>query len=123
MIGDKRLTLKGWLRLRWGTYRRLYLNIFRPGYVRASLAQRQGECLRCGTCCYLLRRCVLLKNDNGLPACNVIPCARRTAGSSRLTRAIWATATSWRPTLPAAFAGLRRKSSDYPESDGERPNP
>ena len=73
MIGDKRLTMKGWLRLRWGTYRRLYLNIFRPGYVRASLAQRQGECLRCGTCCYLLRRCVLLKSDNGLPACNVYP--------------------------------------------------
>jgi hypothetical protein len=71
MIGDKRLTLSKWMQLRWGTYRRLYLNVFRSDYVRTSLAQRLGECRRCGACCQLLRRCVLLKNDNGLPACHL----------------------------------------------------
>jgi len=37
-----------------GVIRRFFLNVFRPGYVRESLAQRKGECERCGVCCHLV---------------------------------------------------------------------
>ena len=37
-----------------GVVRRFFLNVFRPGYVRESLAQRKGECERCGVCCHLV---------------------------------------------------------------------
>lgn len=37
-----------------GVLRRHFLNVFRPGYVRASLARRGGECRRCGVCCHLV---------------------------------------------------------------------
>ena len=58
-------------RLLWGTPRRLFLNVFRPGYVRASLARRSGECLRCGACCRLVVRCIYFFEENGLPACRL----------------------------------------------------
>jgi len=112
MIGDKRLTLGEWMQLRWGTYRRLYLNLFRPAYVRTRLTQRLGECQRCGACCQMLRRCVLLKNDQGLPACHLY--LYRTPNCSR----IWGIATSFRHTHPAGSAGHRRKSSGTPKIIG-----
>lgn len=37
-----------------GVVRRFFLNVFRPAYVRDSLARRQGECKRCGVCCHLV---------------------------------------------------------------------
>ena len=37
-----------------GVLRRLFLNVFRPGYVRQSLARRKGDCSRCGVCCHLV---------------------------------------------------------------------
>ncbi len=57
--------------LLWGTPRRLFWNVCRPGYVRASLAMRSGECRRCGACCRLFVRCIHFFEDNGLPACRL----------------------------------------------------
>ena len=60
------------LRLLWGTPRRFFLNVFRPGYVRRSLAQRQGACRRCGACCQLVVKCRFFFRDReGLPACRI----------------------------------------------------
>ena len=59
------------LKLIWGTPRRLFLNVFRPGYVRSSLAKRSGECRRCGACCRLVRRCRYFHDDDGIPACRL----------------------------------------------------
>ena len=59
------------LQLIWGTPRRLFLNVFRPGYVRANLANRLGECRRCGACCRLVVKCIYFFEDNGLPACRL----------------------------------------------------
>jgi hypothetical protein len=64
------LRIRNKLRLLWGTPRRFLLNLFRPGYVRESLAQRSGECLRCGACCRLVVKCIFcFKDKAGLPAC------------------------------------------------------
>lgn len=49
--------------------RRLFLNLFRPGYVRASLAQRIGECKRCGACCQLVCRCFFFRDGDRTPSC------------------------------------------------------
>src|SRR5882724_1929268 len=35
------------LELAWGRWRRTWLRRFRPGYVRAMQAKRQGECAHC----------------------------------------------------------------------------
>ncbi len=59
------------LKLLWGTPRRLFWNVCRPGYVRVSLAQRSGACRRCGTCCRLVWRCRYYHEDDGLPACRL----------------------------------------------------
>jgi len=48
-----------WLQLT-GKLRRLMLTHLRPDYVRAQLARREGECLRCGACCALLYTCPAL---------------------------------------------------------------
>ena len=37
-----------------GVLRRFFLNVFRPSYVRRSLACRHGACKRCGVCCHLV---------------------------------------------------------------------
>lgn len=37
-----------------GVLRRFFLNVFRPAFVRQSLAQRGGSCIRCGVCCHLV---------------------------------------------------------------------
>ncbi|MCA1808085.1 MAG: hypothetical protein LC725_01240 [Lentisphaerae bacterium] len=58
-------------KLFWGTPRRLWLNVFRPGYVRASLARRQGECRRCGACCRLAWRCHFFYHNKEMPACRL----------------------------------------------------
>ena len=55
-----------------GVLRRLYLNLLRPRYVRESLARRQGMCLRCGACCYLVaNRCarLIIDPDSGQTSC------------------------------------------------------
>jgi hypothetical protein len=45
-----------------GVLRRFFLNLFRPAYVRDSLARRQGACNRCGACCHLVaNRCARLR--------------------------------------------------------------
>ncbi len=66
-----RMTLGQKLKNFWGTPRRFYLNVFRPGYVRASLARRKGECKRCGACCQLVVKCVHVRYVDGLPACRI----------------------------------------------------
>lgn len=47
-------TLRVRVTLLRGVIRRYFLNVFRPGHVRASLARRTGECKRCGVCCHLV---------------------------------------------------------------------
>ena len=59
------------MRLILGTPRRLFWNLCRPGYVRESLAQRSGECKRCGACCRLVLKCIYFFYDNGVPACRL----------------------------------------------------
>jgi len=55
--------LRGRLVLLKGRIRRLYQNVFRPGFVRKNLARRTGECTRCGACCQLGLRCRHLSYD------------------------------------------------------------
>lgn len=57
------------LKLLWGRPRRFWLNLVRPGYVRASLARRRGECRRCGACCQMGLYCRHLKYAGGLSEC------------------------------------------------------
>ena len=54
-----------------GTPRRFLWSVCRPGYVRASLAKRQGECRRCGACCRLAWRCRYYYLDDGVPSCKI----------------------------------------------------
>jgi hypothetical protein len=55
----RRRTGPGW----WGKMRRFVLLTFRPAYVRAQLARRQGTCNQCGACCRLVVTCPFL-HDN-----------------------------------------------------------
>ncbi|MFW6162004.1 MAG: hypothetical protein ACODAJ_04495 [Planctomycetota bacterium] len=64
------LTLRQKLKLLWGRPRRLFLGLFRPGYVRASHARRRGECRRCGACCQLAIRCPHMIYEDGLGGCD-----------------------------------------------------
>ena len=56
--------------LAWGVARRTLLHVFRPGYIRASHAMRQGECRRCGACCRLTVTCGHVCEEAGLTSCN-----------------------------------------------------
>jgi hypothetical protein len=47
-----------------GALRRLYFFVFNRRYIDQSVARRQGECLRCGTCCKLFfSTCMYLTFD------------------------------------------------------------
>lgn len=59
------------LKLIWGTPRRLIWNLLRPRYVKKQLAEREGECRRCGACCQLVWKCVHFTEENGLPSCKI----------------------------------------------------
>jgi hypothetical protein len=73
--------------LGWGRLRRIYLTVFRPGYVRASLARRTGQCNRTGACCHLMLTCPLLVErplpvrcgvqEHKPPVCNLFPIDER----------------------------------------------
>ena len=57
-----------------GVLRRTYLSVFRPGYVRKSIATRKGHCARCGACCNLIDKkgCFLLGfEESGLSFCKI----------------------------------------------------
>ena len=56
--------------LAWGVVRRTLLHVFRPGYIRASHARRQGACRRCGACCRLTATCGHVCEEGGMTACN-----------------------------------------------------
>ncbi len=64
-------TFRVWLKQLGGSVRRLFMNVFRPGYVRASLALRHGECRRCGACCQLVCRCCFFRDDDDTPSCTI----------------------------------------------------
>jgi hypothetical protein len=70
-MGYSRIKLSVRLKLFLGTFRRFFLSVCRPGYVRASLAKRQGECRRCGVCCRLAWRCRYCLDDDGIPHCRI----------------------------------------------------
>ena len=59
------------IELAWGRLRRAYLKRFRPGYVRASLARRVGQCNRTGACCKLMFTCPLLKQQPEPVRCGI----------------------------------------------------
>ena len=46
-----------------GKVRRFFQGKFRMKQVHAMIAQRQGECNRCGACCKILFRCPFLGTD------------------------------------------------------------
>jgi hypothetical protein len=66
-----RLTVAQRLRLLWGKVRRLYLGVFRRGYVRRSVERRHGDCARCGACCALGYRCLSLCDGEAGAECRV----------------------------------------------------
>ena len=81
------LTLRQRAILGWGRLRRIYLALLRPGYVRASLARRTGQCDRSGACCHLMVTCPLLierplpvrcgVHNHKPPICNLFPIDER----------------------------------------------
>lgn len=101
-----RQSLSTRLRLLWGTPRRFYLNVFRPGYVRRSLAQRQGACRRCGACCQLVVKCRFLKRDQaGLPACRIYNiCRTKNCSNFPINRRDLADRNLVAPHTPCGFS-------------------
>ncbi len=91
--GEAQIQLRTSLPLRqrailgWGRLRRIYLTVFRPGYVRASLARRTGQCNRTGACCHLMLTCPLLVerplpvrcgvHEHKPPVCSLFPIDER----------------------------------------------
>lgn len=73
IISYKPQTLRIRLILLRGVIRRLYLNVFRPSYVRESLSTRLGECKRCGVCCHLVaNKCSALhRHLDGQSSCRL----------------------------------------------------
>jgi hypothetical protein len=67
----QRQTLRTRLILWWGKARRLYLGLFRRGYIRRQIEERQGECRRCGACCQLGMSCAFLKNHQPITECRI----------------------------------------------------
>ena len=65
------LTIRERATLGWGKVRRFYLAHVRPGYVRASLARRVGECHRTGACCHLMYTCPLLDEKTEPVRCSI----------------------------------------------------
>jgi hypothetical protein len=70
---DARVTERSLLGQFLRKFRRLYLGIFRPDYIKKSIAEtRKGECHRCGLCCELIYKCPFLGRDGAnLPYCRV----------------------------------------------------
>lgn len=66
-----KLTLRQKLQLIHGKVYRFYVGHFRKSLVRRSLAQRKGECARCGTCCQLLFRCAFAKECSEGMGCKI----------------------------------------------------
>jgi hypothetical protein len=56
-----------------GKVRRFLLGTFRPGTVRARLAERGGDCRGCAACCKLLYRCPFLDESTSPARCSVYP--------------------------------------------------
>lgn len=59
------------MKLLWGVFRRMFLHLFRPRYVRKRLSQRLGECQRCGVCCQLGWQCRYLLADDCGSSCRL----------------------------------------------------
>jgi hypothetical protein len=64
-----RLSVWQRVKLLKGRPRRWFLNYFRPGYVKAQLAKREGACTRCGACCQMGIRCPQLAYEDGQSLC------------------------------------------------------
>jgi len=104
------LTLRQRAILGWGRLRRLYLALFRPGYVRASLARRTGQCNRTGACCHLMITCPLLierplpvrcgVQSHKPPVCNLFPIDERDLRDRDLVSPGTPCGYSFTPRLP-----------------------
>lgn len=47
-----------------GSWRRNFLLVFRPGYVKKMRENRIGQCRMCGTCCKIVFKCPHLDKNN-----------------------------------------------------------
>ncbi|MFH0888954.1 MAG: hypothetical protein V1871_07095 [Planctomycetota bacterium] len=63
--------MKKRIKLSWGKIRRVFLVYLKPRKAKKYLAQRNGECHRCGTCCELIVHCPALVRENGLASCKL----------------------------------------------------
>lgn len=70
-MSPPRRTLRTRLLMWWGKVRRFYLGLFRRGYVRRQIENRQGQCRRCGVCCLLGMPCAFLKNHQPITECRI----------------------------------------------------
>ena len=56
----------------WGKARRFWVGHFGKDYVAQKAAKREGQCLRCGTCCKLLYVCPHLEElTDGSSSCRI----------------------------------------------------
>lgn len=68
----RRVTLRERLILFWGKIRRFYYHQCNSRYITENHARREGECARCGACCWLAHPCPSLKwDDSGLTYCEI----------------------------------------------------
>lgn len=61
--------IKEKLKLGIGKVRRFTQAALRQDMVERSLAQRRGDCVRCGACCELAFECVFLKKNGSRTTC------------------------------------------------------
>ncbi len=66
-----RYTLHQNIRFIRGKILRFYLGHFHKEYVARRLAQRKGECKRCGACCRLLFKCAYVDDCKGHTECRI----------------------------------------------------
>jgi hypothetical protein len=68
----RRVQERSWLGQVLRKLRRFWLGTFFPEKIEKSVAERQGDCHRCGLCCELVYRCPFLGRDSqNLPYCRI----------------------------------------------------
>ena len=54
-----------------GKARRVWLCLFRPGYVKKAVERREGSCNQCGNCCKIAFSCPFLKVYGSHSLCRI----------------------------------------------------
>jgi len=108
--------------LGWGKVRRSYLILFRPDYVRRSLARRVGSCHRTGACCVLMFPCPALDRLSRLPVCRIYsrrPANCRTFPIDERDLSDRDLVNPWEP-CGFSFLALERNAQAEPSGSGRR---